>query len=97
MYTTFLGNVTTKTEYKRKVKKWKSLNGVGVSHSVLEHLISSTMEFVLAFGAVFYLFTCQAGDSFKSFVSKVLGASKGFLQARKGQKYGILTGKEWSS
>lgn len=51
------------------------------------------MDSVLTFGSVSYLFTCQAGEPFKSFVSKPLGTSKGFLQARKRQKYGILTGK----
>lgn len=83
MYNTFLGNVTAKTEYKKKVKNLKSLNSFGVSLSVLEYLISSIMESVLAFGLVSYLFTCQTGESFKSVMSKLLGASKGFLQARK--------------
>lgn len=94
MYNTFLGNVTTKTKYKKKVKKLKSLNSFGVSHSVPEHIIPIIMECVLAFGSVSYFFTSQAGESFKSFVSKLQRVRKGFLQAREGQKDGILTGKE---
>lgn len=67
-------------------------------HSVLEGLISSITEYVLAIGSAACLFTCQAGESFKSFVHNLLSAKKGFLGARKEQKYNrLLIGKEWRS